>query len=312
MLKEVKDKSIEEHGERMIPAYHKGFIVYGEHVTRYESVAHLLKGKVVLDIASGSGYGSYLLAEQAKKVYGVDVDEESVRYAKKNYGRFNIEYLQGNAETIPLGDNSVDVVVTFETIEHVKNYQKFLQEIKRVLKPDGFAIVSTPNDTEFPEGNHFHLHEFKEKELDRLLKQYFKNVEFSYQYTWLFAGLLRKGRAEKEWDEKFDTQNLSLLNSGKALYFMVICSDKPISNLKIRELGALSEHYSARQVKEAEEVAHKLSQEHAALQEEQRMTKADLHQKQVLLDSILSSRGWRLLRILYAIKRTLSAPFRQK
>lgn len=155
-MKAANDK-LENDYERMVPEYHEGKLIYAEHVTRYLAAQSVVKDKVVLDIASGSGYGTKILAESAKFVYGVDVNEAAVNYSKKKYASKNIEYLVGDGESIPLKDNSVDVVITFETIEHIKNYSKFLDEVARVLKPDGLAIVSTPNDLEFAEGNHFSL-----------------------------------------------------------------------------------------------------------------------------------------------------------
>ncbi len=251
MIKDlVKDKSIKEEGERMVPAFHRGNLVYGEHISRYESVKELLKDKTVLDIASGSGYGTYLLAEKAKKIYGVDVDEDAVEYAKRNYGGKNIEYLLGDAEKIPLEDKSVDVVVTFETIEHIKDYKKFMREIKRVLKPGGFAVISTPNDPEFPEGNHFHLHEFEEKELGLLIAQYFKYQKFYYQYTWLAAGIVSDEKASQEKSYPLDLHNVAPVPTTKAIYFLVVCSDEAISAHTIDDSLFLSEHYSARKKSE--------------------------------------------------------------
>lgn len=246
-IDDTNDKNIKEEGERMVPAFHRGALVYGEHITRYESVAELVKGKVVLDIASGSGYGSEVLARTAEHVTGVDIDSASVEYATRNYKRANIDYVVGSAEDIPLADDSVDVVVTFETIEHIPNYEKFLKEIKRVTKPGGFAIVSTPNDPEFPVGNHFHLHQFSKEELERLLKKHYKFVEFNYQFTWLYAAVMRGLGAEKYWERALETINCAPLSPEKALYFIAICSDHALPDpLKIKEIAAASEHYSAR------------------------------------------------------------------
>lgn len=143
--------ALQDTGERMIPGFHGRTIMYAEHMTRYIAAQELSDGKVVLDIAAGSGYGTNILAQKAKKAYGVDVSPDAIKYAQENYGAKNIEFLVGDAEEIPLPDKSVDLVITFETIEHVKNYKKFLSEISRVLKEDGLAIVSTPNDEEFTE-----------------------------------------------------------------------------------------------------------------------------------------------------------------
>jgi len=296
MLNDVHDKSIDEQGERMVPAFHKGALVYGEHITRYEAVADLVKGKIILDIASGSGYGSYIMGGHAKKVFGVDIDEDSVKYATRNYKRPNIEYRQGSAEEIPLDDDSVEVVVTFETLEHIKDYEKFIKEIKRVLKPGGYALISTPNDPEFPEDNHFHLHEFREKELEKLLKKYFKYTDFSYQYTWYYTALLDKLPADKEWLKPLETYNVAPVKTDKALYFMVVCSDTKLpASAKIKELAAISEHYSARQV----QVETKRIKAMEADVENLRTTLAATRQE---LQSVYDSKGWRLLAKAHSVK----------
>ena len=316
MLVEIDDKLIDEQGERMVPAFHQGALVYGEHLTRYESVVDLIKDKVVLDIASGSGYGSYIMAEKAKKVYGVDIDRESVAYAKKNYGRSNIEFLQGSAETIPLENHSADTVVTFETVEHIKKYHQFLREIKRVLKPGGLVIVSTPNDTEFSENNHFHWHEFKYKELHELLGKYFKNVQPFFQYTWLFVGLMGESDASHEGNLNIDVSNLNKLPKEKAIYFLAICSDGPIDSLKLKKIGALAQPYSAR----TEQVNLKrlndtIKNAEKAFQEEKQRAASfgqDLKNARNELKQVYSSRGWRLLTKFYGFKKALSEAFRRK
>ena len=127
MAKKKRTSILENDYERMVPEFHKGTIIYGEHLVRYLAAQQIVKGKTVLDIASGSGYGTYSLAKTAKKVYGVDVLADAIHYSKQNYNKSNIEYLQGDGVAIPLKDNSVDVVVSFETIEHIEDYRTFME-----------------------------------------------------------------------------------------------------------------------------------------------------------------------------------------
>lgn len=243
------DKSIEDTGERMVPAYHKGKLVYGEHIVRYEAARQLVAGKTALDIASGSGYGTALLGESAAKMYGVDVDADAIAYAQKNYGSKNIEFLKGDGKDIPLADNSVEVVVSFETIEHIEDYRHFMAEVKRVLTDDGLFILSTPNDVEFPEGAHFHIHEFERKELQKLVAQYFKQTKEYFQATWLFNGLMDEQQLGSEWLSSLPTQNVAPVKSDKAIYFYMLCANRKITEA-VEPLGAISEHWSERKTLE--------------------------------------------------------------
>ncbi len=245
----VKNDKLEDTGERMIPEQHKGALIYGEHLTRYLCTEKIIKDKIVLDIASGSGYGSNIMAKHAKKVYGVDVAKDAVTYAQKHYSGSNIEFRVGDGEKIPLEDNSVDVVVTFETIEHIKNYKKFLDEVKRVLKSDGIAIVSTPNDLEFAEGNHFHLHEFQYQELHDMLKKDFTYIDSYYQGTWKYVALGDAELLTREGAFEAHTLNFAPMNPNQYLYFFLVCSNKEITE-KIEPIAALSAHYSDRQQQE--------------------------------------------------------------
>lgn len=245
------NKSMKDTGERMIPAYHKGHMVYGEHIVRYEAAKELLKNKVVLDIASGSGYGTNLISQYAKSAVGVDVDPIAIKYANKNYSDSKTSFLHGDGDTIPCEDNYFDVVISFETIEHIENYDKFVAEIFRVLKKDGLFILSTPNDLEFPEGNHYHVHEFVEKELDTLVAKYFKHTKKYYQTTWLYNLLSDKSDLSNEWYKEIPTLQTAPTKVNRALYFFLLCSNRNITE-KVTPKSAISEHWSARSLEEYE------------------------------------------------------------
>lgn len=231
--------------ERMVPEFHNNSIIYGEHLVRYLSAKHLVKDKIVLDIASGSGYGTASLAETAKKVFGVDVSSEAIVYANDRYGRKNIQYLQGDGAHIPLDDSSVDVVVSFETIEHIEDYKTFMSEVKRVLRHNGIFLLSTPNDIEFAEGNHFHVHEFNHDELKKLVGDYFSYTKEYFQADWVYSGIHTKEEITKEGNMHFEVMNVSPLKMDQVLYFFMICSNRKI-NESIDSLGAVSQHWSER------------------------------------------------------------------
>ena len=118
-------------GARFLPEM-QGTIAL-EHMHRYVMARQLAVGKVVLDIACGEGYGSAILAETATYVYGVDIAPDAIVHAQKKYQRSNLKFANGACARIPVSDRSVDLVVSFETIEHHFEHTAMFAEIKRVL-----------------------------------------------------------------------------------------------------------------------------------------------------------------------------------
>lgn len=177
---------MEATGERFLPDKMNG-IIKAEHLNRYYFVTcqFNLKDKTVLDIASGEGYGSNILAQYAKNVYGVDIDEEAVTHAKSKYNADNLHYMHGSATNIPMDNNTVDIVVSFETIEHHNKHEEMMSEIKRVLKPNGMLIMSSPNKKEYTDipkiNNHFHVKELYTDEFVNLLSRHFTNTKLFWQ-----------------------------------------------------------------------------------------------------------------------------------
>lgn len=163
-------------GERFVPEVHGAIEL--EHLHRYYLAKEVVQGKIVLDIASGEGYGSYILSKIANKVIGVDISEEAVTHAKNKYVSDNLDFLVGSCAAIPLPDNSVDVIVSFETIEHHIEHEKMMEEIKRILKIDGCLIISSPDKLEYSDkpnySNPHHVKELYRDEFKDLLKKYFK------------------------------------------------------------------------------------------------------------------------------------------
>jgi GT2 family glycosyltransferase/2-polyprenyl-3-methyl-5-hydroxy-6-metoxy-1,4-benzoquinol methylase len=172
-------------GERYLPSI-QGPIEL-EHIHRYIIATQYVLGKRVLDIASGEGYGSNRLSEFAEYVIGVDIDNDAIAHAKLKYQRPNLDFRLGSASAIPVITNSIDVVISFETIEHHDQHEKMLLEIKRVLKPDGLLIISSPNKYYYSiEPNYSNPHHVKElftEELEHLLNSCFKNVQILGQRT---------------------------------------------------------------------------------------------------------------------------------
>ena len=113
---------------------------------RYIAALPYAHNSNILDIACGIGWGSFLLANaNPKKVTGVDVSENAILSAKQNYCGEKIEYVRYSGDILPFTDNSFDLIVSFETLEHVIDPNKFLSELHRVAKPESTLILSTPN-----------------------------------------------------------------------------------------------------------------------------------------------------------------------
>lgn len=153
-----------------------------QHVMRYLFALDFVSANdLVLDCACGSGYGSWILSQKAAGVYGVDISQEALSYAQYYYNRDNITFLPGDALKLPFPNHFFNVVVTFETIEHVIDGNEFLVEMKRVLKPDGVLVLSTPN-RKWSFHPPYHLREYSPSELFVLLKSHFSDVAILYQY----------------------------------------------------------------------------------------------------------------------------------
>jgi ubiquinone/menaquinone biosynthesis C-methylase UbiE len=156
-----------------------------EHLHRYALVRSLCQGRQVLDIACGEGYGANLLAEVAADVIGVDISADAIDHARAKYKKENLVFVQGSADRIPLKTGSVDIVASFETLEHHDRHVEMISETKRVLGNGGLLIISTPDKlhfTDLPKGsNPFHVRELYREEFRSLLLSHFRNVEMLNQ-----------------------------------------------------------------------------------------------------------------------------------
>ena len=166
-----------------------------EHTHRYFFALDLCRDKDVLDVASGEGYGSALLGQVAHSVIGVDVDADSVAHANRHYARERVSFRRGTVTELPLDTGSVDVVVSFETLEHVDAHETFVKEIKRVLRSGGLLVMSSPDRVVYsPEGPHnpFHLRELDKAEFVDLVARYFRRPRLVR--TAVGVGLLPRAR----------------------------------------------------------------------------------------------------------------------
>lgn len=177
-------------GERFMPGV-AGEIWY-EHWHRYHYALPLAAGRDVLDVACGAGYGSALLAGRARSVCGVDRSLQAVAHAAAAYRDVaRAHFVAGDCGALPFAPASFDMVVTFETVEHITAQEQFLDEVVRVLRPDGLLVLSSPNRPVYSPGgastNPFHARELDHDELALLLAPRFPHVAWYGHHASFFS-----------------------------------------------------------------------------------------------------------------------------
>jgi SAM-dependent methyltransferase len=210
-------------GERFLTEC-QGEMVY-EHWHRYLLAREYASGKRVLDIPSGEGYGSHLLASVAESVVGIDIAPDAVAHASEKYRRDNLSYLAASGTKVPLPDASFDFIVSFEMIEHIHEQKEFLSEINRLLKPDGMFLISSPNRVEYSDKtgykNEFHVKELDKEELRRQLLEHWPHQIWLAQRA-AFHSII--------WPIDFIARNAWAMDTkGKTgfpepMYFVVFCA----------------------------------------------------------------------------------------
>jgi GT2 family glycosyltransferase/SAM-dependent methyltransferase len=234
-------------GERYVPT--EGGDIRLEHIHRYVWATPLCRGKLVIDIACGEGYGSAILARAAERVVGIDVSAEAVAHARVAYrDAANVEFRQGPAERLPCNDRSCDVVVSFETIEHLAAQDQMLDEIVRVLKVGGLLVISSPNRPVYrmqrEHLNEFHVKELDFAELDALLRQRFRHVTYFGQRMVSGSAILPEHDGYATYEALVDGEGGIQARTARLpdiVYFVAVCSSQPLDNVLAQASIALSE-----------------------------------------------------------------------
>lgn len=178
---------LEPTGERMILEHYKSsredYVIYLLHIATYDFAEQFTEGKRVLDYGCGSGYGAARCAGSAEHVTGVDVAEDAIAYARANYSFDNLEFQSIDPDQpLPFPDGSFDTVISFQVFEHVRDTERYLAEIHRVLRPRGRLVLVTPDRStrllpmQKP-WNRWHLKEYDAQSLDRRVREHFQEVE---------------------------------------------------------------------------------------------------------------------------------------
>jgi SAM-dependent methyltransferase len=185
LLDNTSERVIEEHYVRSRGSY----LIYLMHIATYRFAALELKGKRVLDLGCGTGYGTALLADTCETVCGVDISDEAIGYAHGRYVAPNLSYeiieKIENGRRMRFENASFDAVISFQVIEHVQDIAAYLSEVKRVLKPGGLFVVATPDRaTRLLPGqrpwNQFHLTEYSSSQFVELLSRQFCGIRLMH------------------------------------------------------------------------------------------------------------------------------------
>lgn len=197
---------------------------WGEHRSRYRFAQKYVPGKRVLEIACGTGFGAGMLADAgALSVVGADVSEDVVAAARRERSRPGVEFLRADGTALPFPDGTFDLATSFETVEHIPQYEEFIRELRRVTRPGGGLILSTPNaliTSQYPR-NPYHVHEFVPEGLRDLLARHYRKVElFGQQVSAAYRVVpFLPGREKPR--TRFDRVRLVLWKVGNRLPFRV-------------------------------------------------------------------------------------------
>ncbi len=246
-----------------------------EHWHRYHWVSPLLSQKVVADMACGEGYGSALISHSAQQVFGVDIDSKTIESAQSKYNNIsNLNYINADVLSTPIEESSIDVVVSFETLEHLVAHDLLMHEFKRVLHDSGTLVLSTPDKSVYSGNdnhNEFHLKELHEDEFRDLVETNFKHVIYfgqQFQTASMLAPLkphLNATQATTHFLQQ-GHESSAVNNLNKPTYLIAVASDSKQSIAAFESLGtnymnddqnSLYKHYE-KQVKQFMQVDAKL------------------------------------------------------
>jgi 2-polyprenyl-3-methyl-5-hydroxy-6-metoxy-1,4-benzoquinol methylase len=175
-------------GERLVPGDALLRPMRVENLARFEFFRQRAAGPRTLDVGCGAGEGTAYLSRQTDwQVIGLDHDGATLKAAASASRDSRAQFFQGDACRLSFAERQFDSIISVEVIEHLSNPQDFLAEVRRVLRPGGLFVLTTPNrlrSSPTP-GSLWpaHVREYSPAELESLLRPYFDTVRLWAQYV---------------------------------------------------------------------------------------------------------------------------------
>ncbi|MDE1886359.1 MAG: class I SAM-dependent methyltransferase [Xanthomonadaceae bacterium] len=233
----MSDGTLEFTGERFTPECVRE--IRYEHWARYAFALELARGRRVLDAACGEGYGSAMLAGAAASVLGVDIAEDAIAHARSRYGaQANLRFERGDCTALDAAPGSFDLIVSFETLEHVAAQENLIAGFARALTDDGILIVSSPDKRTYSDvsgfRNEFHVRELYRDELLALLAPHFAQVRLYGQKLLFQSAIWNLQSAPRRVAAATLVESAAMPQAGldyAPLYFIAVCSRRPLPEL---------------------------------------------------------------------------------
>ena len=220
-------------GERFTPECVRE--IWYEHWHRYVFAREFARGKRVLDAACGEGYGSALLAGVAASVLGVDIADAAIAHARARYALANLRFEKGDCTALEVPPSSFDLVVSFETVEHVAAQEQLIAGLARALTADGILIASCPDKRTYSEisgfRNEFHVRELYREEFLALLAPHFPHVRLYGQKLLFQSAIWHTDRAPQSVTAATTASAGDVPRAGldyAPMYFIAVCSREPL------------------------------------------------------------------------------------
>jgi SAM-dependent methyltransferase len=230
--------ALEFTGERFTPECVRE--IWYEHWHRYALAQPWAQGRRVLDAACGEGYGSHVLAQSAASVLGLDISPEAVAHAQSRYSsQANLRFEQADATRLALPPGAFDLIVSFETLEHVEAHDALLDGLVHGLADDGLLVMSSPDKATYSDAagfrNEYHVRELYREEFEQLLRRRFAHVRL-YAQRLLFQSAIWSldppaDRGGAQYATAAADGRITAGLDYAPMYFIAVCSRRPLPPL---------------------------------------------------------------------------------